>query len=178
MAVPPNYGAVVPGNIYRSGFPGAEHLDFLKSLKLKTIITLVDTVYPESHTKFLGENGITHIRVVLPANKDLVEMTLEQMCKVISYINTPSNWPLLIHCNKGKHRTGCAVACYQQYVNGKKTVDCSLEEYTTYAGKKARKMDEMFIEGFDVFAASGLILGMSYQPLGGTEFSLCAMEDF
>jgi len=35
---PANFGAVVPGSIYRSSFPSAENFGFLESLKLKTIL--------------------------------------------------------------------------------------------------------------------------------------------
>jgi tyrosine-protein phosphatase SIW14 len=35
---PPNFGAVVPGSVYRSSYPQAENFEFLKSLGLKSIL--------------------------------------------------------------------------------------------------------------------------------------------
>lgn len=38
LTPPTNFGAVIPGQIYRSSFPLPENFSFLKSLKLKTIL--------------------------------------------------------------------------------------------------------------------------------------------
>jgi len=38
LAPPRNFGAVIPGQIYRGSFPIPENFSFLKSLKLKTIL--------------------------------------------------------------------------------------------------------------------------------------------
>jgi tyrosine-protein phosphatase SIW14 len=42
---PINYGTVVKGSVYRSGYPAAENFKFLKGLGLKTIMS-------EFHTPF------------------------------------------------------------------------------------------------------------------------------
>lgn len=38
MTPPINYGAVIPGCIFRSGFPQEENHTFLQELKLKTVL--------------------------------------------------------------------------------------------------------------------------------------------
>ena len=35
---PPNYGAVIPARIFRSGFPEEDNQTFLQTLKLKTVL--------------------------------------------------------------------------------------------------------------------------------------------
>lgn len=35
---PPNYGTVEQGTIFRSGFPQAMHLDFMESMKIRSIL--------------------------------------------------------------------------------------------------------------------------------------------
>ncbi|CAN0534051.1 unnamed protein product, partial [Ectocarpus sp. 8 AP-2014] len=33
----------------------------------------------------------------------------------VFFLNTDaSNHPMLVHCNKGKHRTGCLIGCFRR----------------------------------------------------------------
>jgi tyrosine-protein phosphatase SIW14 len=43
---PSNYGAVVPGSVYRSSYPQEKNYDFLKSIGVKTIMS--ETISPLS----------------------------------------------------------------------------------------------------------------------------------
>ncbi len=65
----------------------------------------------------------------------------------IACTTDPSNHPILIHCNKGKHRTGCIVGCIRR-VQGW-ALSSALDEYIRFADSKARIMDQRFIELFD-----------------------------
>lgn len=56
------------------------------------------------------------------------------------------NYPLLLHCNHGKHRTGCVVAAIRK-VSGWQ-MDAILNEYETYAAPKVRKCDIDYISNF------------------------------
>ena len=56
------------------------------------------------------------------------------------------NHPMLVHCNKGKHRTGCLVGCLRKLQRWSLTF--VFEEYTRFAGAKARVLDQQFIELF------------------------------
>lgn len=62
---------------------------------------------------------------------------------------TPANHPVLVHCNQGKHRTGCLVACLRK-VQGTMPLPEILEEYVAYASPKVREGDLALIRGFDV----------------------------
>ncbi|KAB2574886.1 Protein-tyrosine phosphatase SIW14-like protein [Lasiodiplodia theobromae] len=143
---PDNFGTVVDGKIFRSAYPKQENYGYLQSLKLKSILTLVDDC-PESYTKFICENGIRHYRVSIPPNKGQVCIPPEAMVQALTVVLNRSNYPLLIHCNKGKHRTGCVVACFEK-VLGKSNKQIK-EDYHTYAAEKARVLDEQFMDGFD-----------------------------
>ncbi|PLB54418.1 hypothetical protein P170DRAFT_442520 [Aspergillus steynii IBT 23096] len=149
--LPSNFGEVVKG-IYRSAFPHPWNLPALRHLGLKTIVTLVDEPYTASHTTFLEENGIAHFRIPIPANKDPAIKTPDHiMIGILEILLNKANHPVLVHCNKGKHRTGCVVGCFRK-LQGWELRDV-LGEYLSYSWPKSRALDEKFIEAFD---ASGL----------------------
>ncbi|OCL03342.1 hypothetical protein AOQ84DRAFT_227528 [Glonium stellatum] len=146
--IPPiNFGAVVPGSVYRSSFPLPENFGFLKSLELKTILTLVPEKYPQPNVEFMAQNGIRHFQVHIPANKGTVCVPQCQMTEALGILMDRSNHPLLIHCNKGKHRTGCVVGCFRKCQG--ELLESIFLEYHTYADPKARILDECMIELFD-----------------------------
>lgn len=146
--IPPiNFGAVVPGSIYRSSFPLPENFGFLKSLELKTILTLVPEKYPQPNVEFMAQNGIRHFQVHIPANKGTVCVPQYQMTEALGILLDRSNHPLLIHCNKGKHRTGCVVGCFRKCQG--ESLESIFLEYHTYADPKARILDECMVELFD-----------------------------
>ncbi|KAK7512170.1 tyrosine phosphatase family-domain-containing protein [Phyllosticta citricarpa] len=147
MTPPANYGSVFDGQLYRSGYPQEENFDFLRTLKLKSILTLVKEDIPEPFVRFMQDNKINHIRVHLPANKEVVCMTQELMVQALGVVLNKANYPLLIHCNKGKHRTGCVVACLDKVLG--KSMKTVKGTYSTYAWPKERELDYKFIDEFD-----------------------------
>ncbi|KAH8730080.1 tyrosine phosphatase family-domain-containing protein [Phaeosphaeriaceae sp. PMI808] len=145
---PSNFGAVLPGIIYRSSYPQEKNYEYIKDLKIKSILTLVpEPITPEYQT-FMKSAGIQHFQVHIKANKGEVRVESCEMSRALRLIMDRTNHPILIHCNKGKHRTGCTVACFRRIIGYE--MDTIVEDYHTYAGVKARFMDEVFFEGFDL----------------------------
>ncbi|GAU14674.1 hypothetical protein TSUD_203230 [Trifolium subterraneum] len=58
------------------------------------------------------------------------------------------NHPVLIHCKRGKHRTGCLVGCIRRLQRW--CLSSIFDEYQRFAGAKARVSDQRFIELFDI----------------------------
>ena len=55
---------------------------------------------------------------------------------------------MLIHCNKGKSRTGCVVGCYRKLQNW--STSAIFEEYYRHAGDSSTTLiDQQYIELFD-----------------------------
>ncbi|OOF97796.1 hypothetical protein ASPCADRAFT_394695 [Aspergillus carbonarius ITEM 5010] len=145
--LPGNFGEVVKG-IYRSAFPQPWNLPALKKLGLKTIVTLVDEPYTPSHVAFLKENGISHHRILVQANKDPdVKIPDTVMCRILELLLDKGNHPILIHCNKGKHRTGCVIGCFRK-LQGWESRDI-INEYFRHSYPKSRLLDEKFINEFN-----------------------------
>ncbi|KAF2117572.1 tyrosine phosphatase family-domain-containing protein [Lophiotrema nucula] len=144
---PANFGAVIANAVYRSSYPMEENYEFMKSLGLKTILTLVPEELSFDYMNFMVQSGIQHYQTPLPANKGEIKVQEFQMKKALDIILDRSNHPILIHCNKGKHRTGCVVGCLRR-LQGEE-LNHILDEYHTYADPKARILDECFIQQFD-----------------------------
>lgn len=102
LSPPLNYGAVIPGSIYRSSYPLPENFGFLGSLKIKSVLTLVPEKVPEANVKWMQKQGIRHFQVHIPANKDGIQIRQCSMTEALGVVLDKSNHPLLIHCNKGK----------------------------------------------------------------------------
>jgi tyrosine-protein phosphatase SIW14 len=145
---PTNYGTVLPGILYRSSYPEQKNYEFIEDLKIKTILTLVPEPVAPEYQAFMKESGIQHFQVHIKANKGEVRVESCEMSRALRLIMDRTNHPILIHCNKGKHRTGCTVACFRRIIGN--DISSIVDDYHTYAGVKARFMDEVFFEGFDL----------------------------
>ncbi|KAL6056557.1 Tyrosine-protein phosphatase dsp1 [Balamuthia mandrillaris] len=149
LLIPPlNFAMVAPG-VYRSGYPNKKNFPFLKKLGLKRILYLCPEAYPEENLEFLQKNGLKLLHYGIRGNKEpFVEIPSEVIRDALVDLLDVRNHPLLIHCNKGKHRTGCLVGCLR------KTQQWSLayifDEYRRFAGSKVRIMDQQFMELFDL----------------------------
>lgn len=158
MRIPPlNYGAVIPGSIYRASYPEPANYEFIKDLKIKSILTLVPEPIAPEYQAFMDEAGIQHFQVHIRANKGEVRVDSCEMQRALRLLMDRTNHPIMVHCNKGKHRTGCTVACFRRICG--LDMETIREEYHTYAGKKARFLDEVFFENFDL----NLVMWMARQ---------------
>ena len=69
------------------------------------------------------------------------------MLEALRFVVEPENYPLLIICTYGKHRSGTVVACLRKLQRWNLTA--IFEEYRRYGGNKIRLQNEQFIELFD-----------------------------
>ncbi|KAK9365414.1 tyrosine phosphatase family-domain-containing protein [Lipomyces kononenkoae] len=159
--VPENFAVVAPG-IYRSSFPHAESFDYLKTKNLKSILVLVPEPYPEENMKFMKENNIQFFQVGMSGNKEpFVNVSDDTISTALKIAINPANHPLLIHCNRGKHRTGCLVGCLRKLQDWSLTM--IFDEYRRFAHPKVRPLDQQFIELYD--EREVLILGRVFRWL-------------
>ncbi|KAJ1960107.1 tyrosine-protein phosphatase siw14 [Dipsacomyces acuminosporus] len=148
MHPPENFAMVCP-YIYRSGMPKKRNYPFLKKLKLKSILTLILEEYPTQNQKFLDQNGIKLFQFGVAGNKEpFADIPEDIMSEALLTLLDKRNHPILIHCNKGKHRTGCLVGCLRKIQEWSNT--SIFDEYRRYSAPKSRSMDQQFIELFDI----------------------------
>ncbi|OLL26805.1 Tyrosine-protein phosphatase SIW14, partial [Neolecta irregularis DAH-3] len=155
LRAPPNFG-VVSETIYRSSFPMPEHFEYLKSLNLRSIVCLVNDDYPQENLTVMKRHGIEFFQIGMPGNKQnygpslphtyTLALPKDKVVEALNIILDERNHPLLIHCNRGKHRTGCVVASLRKLQRW--ATQSALEEYSRYAHPKEREMDCQFIGTF------------------------------
>ncbi|PNS14594.1 hypothetical protein CAC42_2651 [Sphaceloma murrayae] len=156
FAPPPNFGSIEDHYIVRSAFPRSENYHFLQEIGIKTIVILTGEILSASYLEFMAHNNIKHIQFDMPQNKSgEVHLSAELVTRVLHIVMARATHPILIHCNGGKHRTGCVVACFRKVQWHGNTV-AALAEYETFACGKSREGDKRFIEAFDENTCMGV----------------------
>lgn len=146
--LPPDNFAMVNSHVYRSSFPKKKHFPFLRTLGLRSVLTLILEEYPETNSSFLDTNGITFFQFGIPGNKEpFVSIPTDKITAALVTILDRRNHPILIHCNKGKHRTGCLIGCLRKLQQWSLTT--IFDEYRRFSWPKSRSMDQEFIELYD-----------------------------
>ncbi|XP_022727925.1 probable tyrosine-protein phosphatase At1g05000 isoform X2 [Durio zibethinus] len=158
--IPPLNFAMVDNGIFRSGFPDSANFSFLQTLGLRSIVCLCPEPYPEANTEFLKSNGIRLFQFGIEGYKNapyhsmkhtgvtiwsfmtepfvnIPEDTIREALKVVIDVR---NHPVLIHCNRGKHRTGCLVGCLRKLQRW--CLSSVFDEYQRFAAAKARVSDQ------------------------------------
>lgn len=138
---------VVLSGVFRSSFPRSKNTAFLKCLNLKSVVSLVLEDYPTALVDFYDKSGTELITLGIEGNKGAFkEIDIVDFNAVMRTVMDESKRPLLIHCNKGKHRTGCIVGCIRRLRGW--AVSAIVDEYMLFAFPKPRQEDQRFIEAF------------------------------
>ncbi|PSS16119.1 Tyrosine-protein like [Actinidia chinensis var. chinensis] len=160
LFMPPLNFAMVDSGIFRSGFPDTANFAFLQTLGLRSIICLCPEPYPEANAQFVDSNGIQLFQFGMESYKEpfvnIPEDTIREALKVVLDVK---NHPILIHCKRGKHRTGCLVGCLRKLQRW--CLSSVFDEYQRFAAAKARVSDQRFMELFDVSSLKHLPISFS-----------------
>jgi hypothetical protein len=124
---------VVPGLVYRSGqmtVPGFR--DAITRLGIRTVLNLQDdNIDPElakgyftgttlRESELCKEMGVRYVLIA----PDLVDPRLvpqkrpKAIDQFLALMDDKRNYPVLLHCKAGLHRTGCMVAVYRMEYEG------------------------------------------------------------
>ncbi|KAJ8528515.1 hypothetical protein K7X08_022207 [Anisodus acutangulus] len=104
--------------------------------------------YPEENLEFLRINKIKLFQSGIDGTKEPTAIPRSAITEALKVLIDVRNHPVLIHCKRGKHRTGCLVGCLRKLQNW---CDSSVvEEYKHFAGSKWRETDVRYLESFDV----------------------------
>jgi tyrosine-protein phosphatase SIW14 len=103
--------AQVDEHVYRGGQPSETGLKSLEKLGVKAIIDLRGRGERSiSEQKEVEAHGMKYYSVPLPA---LGAPTEAEVSTVLALIDDSQNWPVYVHCMRGKDRTGTVIACYR-----------------------------------------------------------------
>jgi protein tyrosine/serine phosphatase len=98
-------------HLYRGAQPKDEGMRMLAAQGIKTIINLRgEDEGTRDEEREAQANGLRYFNVPM---QGLSRPTDEQVERVLAIINDSQNWPVFVHCNHGKDRTGTIIACYR-----------------------------------------------------------------
>jgi len=101
----------VNDHIYRGAQPSPQGIHTLAKRGVRAIVDLRAYGEGADREKKEAESlGIKFYSVPMPP---LSAPSETAMSKVLGLLDDPQNWPVFIHCQHGKDRTGTVVACYR-----------------------------------------------------------------
>lgn len=142
-----NFALVAPG-IYRSAHPTTKNFRFLEALQLRTICCLSPEPYADDLSRFCIENEIRVHTFKLEENREpFAEVRRDVVDQVMRVVVDVRNHPTLIHCERGRHRTGVICGCLRKLQGWSHTAVCS--DYCLYNDGKGRLSDMRFLDIYD-----------------------------
>eukprot|EP00127_Corallochytrium_limacisporum_P004696 Clim_evm50s172 gene=Clim_evmTU50s172 len=146
-----NFG-FVEADLYRSGEPNELNFPFLEKLRIKTIIYLAPDDPPTAILNFVDDHDMNlhNLGEMEPGNLGggtVAPISEEVVLAALEILLQNENYPVLVMCNLGRHRTGMVIGCLRKLQGWSLTA--IFEEYRRYAGSKIRLLNEQFIEFFD-----------------------------
>ncbi|XP_031266646.1 tyrosine-protein phosphatase DSP1-like isoform X2 [Pistacia vera] len=158
--IPPLNFSMVDNGIFRSGFPDSANFTFLQTLRLRSIIYLCPEPYPDSNMEFLKSNGVRLFQFGIEGHKEpFVNIPEDMIREALKVLLDVRNHPVLIHCKRGKHRTGCLVGCLRKLQRW--CLTSVFDEYQRFAAAKTRVSDQRFMELFDISSLKHLPMSFS-----------------
>ena len=143
----PQLFGIVESGVFRSGYPTPETFPFLRRLRLRAAVNLLDNL-PEAYEDFLRAEGVHYVHSAVKGNKaSCDEMDRGRVAAAIAMIMDRRNHPILVHCRSGKHRTGALVGCVRMLQRWSLEEAC--DEYVYFCKHKQRYVDKQYIERFD-----------------------------
>jgi tyrosine-protein phosphatase SIW14 len=132
-----NFRVVEDGVLYRSGQLSPAGLErVLHEYRIKTVVTLRTTRVPERgfpdawEAELCATRGLKHVRIVPrvwgPDEKGEVPAG-QAVREFLRVMDDPANYPVLVHCFAGIHRTGTMCAVFRMEYHGW-PVDAALAE--------------------------------------------------
>ena len=138
---------VAPG-VYRSGYPNERNFPFLRRLNIRTVVCLCDEPYLARNAEWAAAEGVELFECGVGANLEpSVRMDTALVQRALSVVRDRSKHPVLVHCEKGNHRTGVLVGCLRRAMRWSLTAISA--EYRRFTGTNDRVLDLQFIELFE-----------------------------
>ncbi|KAJ3330821.1 tyrosine-protein phosphatase required for protection against superoxide stress (By similarity) [Blyttiomyces sp. JEL0837] len=106
MIPPMNFG-MVEDDLYRSGQPNELNFPFLEKLNLRTVIFLAPEEPNQRFLNFIDDQEIKFQHLGLNAAANSWDPISEEVVlEALELILDPNNYPIIVMCNLGRHRTG------------------------------------------------------------------------
>ncbi|HYR41388.1 MAG TPA: dual specificity protein phosphatase family protein [Terriglobia bacterium] len=114
-------------NYYRGAQPDSRDYPQLAAVGVRTVIDLTRDGRADEPA-FVQRAGMKFFRIPLTTSDRPSETAVTQFLKLV---NDPANWPVFVHCQGGRHRTGAMTAVYRMTQDGW-TADRAYQEMKQY----------------------------------------------
>ena len=101
-------------NYFRGAQPDTRDYHDLAALGIKTVIDLTRDGRSDE-AGLVQRAGMQFYRIPLTTSERPSEAAVTQFLKLV---NDPANWPVYVHCQGGRHRTGVMTAVYRMTNDG------------------------------------------------------------
>lgn len=115
--LPANFGVVEEGQLYRGAQPSADEIENLFRRGVKTIVKL-NVADLEMERSAAAELGMRLIEIPLDARETGTSKSCAQVERAYAAITDPMNWPVYVHCDHGRDRTGFLAGLYRERAEG------------------------------------------------------------
>ena len=115
--LPRNFGVVEEGKLYRGSQPTADEIENLFRRGVKTIVKL-NVADLEMERSATGELGMRLFEIPLNARTVGTSKECGDVERAYQAITDPMNWPVYVHCDHGRDRTGFLIGLYRERVEG------------------------------------------------------------
>ncbi len=143
----PNFHVVHSDVLYRSGQPRGLGLRVVDWLNVRTYLNLrvteSNTVFDE--IAFCREHGVRS--VVAPFTHRAISLQ-HAVDRFLELMDDPSNYPVLVHCSRGKERSGVLAAVYRMEFNAWTNERALAEMYALGYERGAMPAGEEFVKSY------------------------------
>ena len=101
-------------NYFRGAQPDSSDYPSLAAIGIKTVIDLTRDGRADE-AGLVQRAGMRFYRIPLTTSERPSEAAVTQFLKLV---NDPANWPVFVHCQGGRHRTGVMTAVYRMTNEG------------------------------------------------------------
>ena len=108
----PHFYSIREGVLYRSGQPRGLGLAWVKHSGIRTLINLREPYSngtPEEEI-FAAQNRLNFYNFSIGSSYEDIEQTVGRF---LTIVDDTSNWPILVHCSRGKERSGVLSAIFR-----------------------------------------------------------------
>jgi len=151
MVPPDNYGQV-DTMLHRGATPNSTSIPFLRRLALRSVVQLSPESLSTALTHFFAESNITVLNLGMKygwnRGKSWRVIPDEMVKEAIEWSYRLEHRPVLFMCTSGLFETGIVVGCLRRLQGW--DLLATVAEYRSFAGVKARFVNEQFMELFDL----------------------------
>lgn len=129
----PHFRSVSPGILYRSGQPKGLGLHVVRHRGIRTLVNVRKPGRPgiDAEALFAESHGLRFFHLPWGSSNDEIQRTVTDFLDIV---RNSENWPVLVHCSRGKERSGVMAAAFRIAENG---------------WSRQRALDELFAHGLE-----------------------------